>query len=168
MTQSASTTHLTEVDALRLEIERFLYKEALLLDQRRFDEWLALFVEDATYVVPNDADEVNPSEAGALIFDDYRAISARVRRFQHPAALTQLPAPKTRHFISNVLVEPSSGDDVAVTSYQVVYVSRRGHDTTYPGSSEYLLRRVGDDWRIRRKKVCLINSDQALSSLPIL
>ncbi len=169
MTQAAPTAgQLTALDALRLEIERFLYKEASLLDQRRFDEWLALFAEDATYIVPNDGDDLNPSEVGALIFDDYRAISARVRRFQHPAALTQIPAPKTRHFISNVLVDPGGDNDVGVTSYQVVYVSRRGRDTTYPGSAEYLLRRVGDDWLIRRKKVCLINSDRALSSLPIL
>ncbi|HZT07707.1 MAG TPA: aromatic-ring-hydroxylating dioxygenase subunit beta [Chloroflexota bacterium] len=159
---------MTKSGALRLEIERFLYEEAALLDNRQFDEWLTLFAEDGSYHVPNDDDEVRPGDAGALIYDDYRAIAARVRRFQHPAALTQIPPPKTRHFITNVVVNPGPDDEVTVTSYQIVYASRRGQDKQYPGSMEHVLRRDGDRWRIRRKKVCLITGDKALASLPIL
>ena len=43
-----------ELKQLRLarEIEQFLYAEAELLDQRRFNEWLDLFTEDARYWMP--------------------------------------------------------------------------------------------------------------------
>lgn len=37
---------------MKAAVERFLYDEAELLDARRFEEWLALFAEDATYEVP--------------------------------------------------------------------------------------------------------------------
>ena len=35
-------------DVLR-EVEQFLYREARLLDERRFHEWLALFTDDVHY-----------------------------------------------------------------------------------------------------------------------
>ncbi|HWM76977.1 MAG TPA: aromatic-ring-hydroxylating dioxygenase subunit beta, partial [Methylomirabilota bacterium] len=37
---------------LKQEIESFLYREADLLDERRYEEWLELFTEDAHYWMP--------------------------------------------------------------------------------------------------------------------
>jgi len=34
------------------EVERFYYDEAALLDAHRYDEWLALFSDDARYFMP--------------------------------------------------------------------------------------------------------------------
>lgn len=154
--------------AQRLDIERFLFWEAELLDQRRFDEWLELFTKDASYSVPNDSEDIDPDQAGALILDDRDGIAARVRRFQHPAALTQVPAPRTRHFITNVSIRPGPEHEVVVTSNQLVYFTRRGRHAQYPGTWEHILQLVDGEWRIRRKKVYLITSDEAYSQLPIL
>src|SRR6516164_7795688 len=37
---------------LKQEIEDFLYREADLLDERRYDEWLGLLAEDVRYWMP--------------------------------------------------------------------------------------------------------------------
>src|SRR5262245_55677940 len=88
------------------EIEQFLYYEALLLDTNRLEEWLALFTPDATYWVPNVREDGDPDEDGVIAHDDYLALAARVKRLRHPANPTQVPPPRTRHFITNVLVTP--------------------------------------------------------------
>src|SRR5437016_852294 len=89
--------------AVQLESERFLYHEAALIDQRRWDEWLDLFTEDALYWVP--ADEENPGDEAqaAIINEDRDGIAKRIKRLEHPSTLTELPPRRTRHFITNVV-----------------------------------------------------------------
>ena len=37
---------------LQHEVEQFLYHEARLLDERKFDDWLALLTDDIHYWMP--------------------------------------------------------------------------------------------------------------------
>ncbi|MEA2987083.1 MAG: hypothetical protein QOD94_3337, partial [Alphaproteobacteria bacterium] len=64
--------------------EQFLVHEARLLDEARFDEWLALFTEDAWYWVPVDAEQKDPFTTVSLIYDDRRLLETRVRRLASP------------------------------------------------------------------------------------
>lgn len=150
------------------EIEQFLYHEARLIDERRLDEWTALFADDALYWIPNLDAASAPTEVGPLVYDDRAALSIRAARLQHPAALTQNPPPRTRHFLSNLSVEARDGGEYATTANQLVYVSRGATEAVYPGWCEHLLRRVEGDWRIVRKKVCLLNNNRPLAQLPVL
>ena len=62
-------------DALDLDrCERFLLHEARLLDEARFDDWLALFTPDAWYWVPSAPDQDNPHDTVSLIYDDRRLL----------------------------------------------------------------------------------------------
>jgi 3-phenylpropionate/cinnamic acid dioxygenase small subunit len=157
-------------DATRLqpEVEQFLYREAMLLDRRQFDEWLGLFTEDALYWVPNAQDDGDPNEDGIIVYEDRLGLKARTMRLQHPLNPTQTPPPRTQHSITNVIAEPLSPDEVRVCSNQVVYVSVGQGQAVYPGACEHLLRRHNGTWRIARKKVNLIGSDGALAQLPVL
>jgi 3-phenylpropionate/cinnamic acid dioxygenase small subunit len=153
---------------LQHEIEQLLFHEADLIDQRRFDEWLQLFADDAVYCVPNAAEDAPTGEQGFIILEDRRGIADRVRRLQHPAALTQVPPPRTRHMITNVRVASGETGEVAVSSNQVVYFARQRRQVNYPGSWEHVLSRSADGWRIRRKTVFLLTNDQAMSQIPVL
>ena len=155
-------------ESLQHEVEQLLFHEAELIDQRRFDEWLQLFADDAVYCVPNAAEDAPTGEQGFIILEDRRGIADRVRRLQHPAALTQVPAPRTRHMITNVRIGSDGDGEVAVSSNQVVYFARQGRQVQYPGSWEHVLSRSADGWRIRRKKVFLLTNDQAMSQVPVL
>jgi len=56
---------------LEREVENFLVREAALLDEWRLDDWLALFTEDARYMVPaTDLPTADPKETLAIINDD--------------------------------------------------------------------------------------------------
>lgn len=154
-------------EALYRDVEQFLFHEADLIDHRRLDDWLQLFSDDAVYCVPNASEDGDPQE-GFIVYEDRKGILERVRRLQHPAALTQVPPPRTRHMITNVVIKPSDNGEVVVASNQVVYFARSGRQVEYPGSWEHILTRVQDGWRIRRKQVFLLTNDRPMSQLPVL
>ena len=56
------------------ECEKFLVHEARLLDEGRFDEWLALFTADAWYWVPSEPNQASPRDTVSLIYDDRRLL----------------------------------------------------------------------------------------------
>jgi 3-phenylpropionate/cinnamic acid dioxygenase small subunit len=144
------------------EFEEFLYGEAELLDTRQYPEWLSLFTEDGVYWMPAGKDDIDPHKETSLIFDDRRALSERVARLLHPAAHSQTPPSRTRHLISNVRHQEIEKDRVRLYSNFAVLESRLGIQRWWGGNSEHDLRREDGHWRIRLKKVCLINNDGVL------
>ena len=71
--------------------EDFLVHEAALLDDGRFDAWLALFTDDACYWVPSEPNQTSPHETVSLIYDDRRLLETRVRRLASPRIYSQEP-----------------------------------------------------------------------------
>src|SRR5580704_15055970 len=71
--------------------EQFLLHEARLLDDGKFDDWLALFTLDAWYWVPSESDQSDPVETVSLIYDDRRLLETRVRRLASPRMYSQEP-----------------------------------------------------------------------------
>src|SRR5262249_50847346 len=53
----------------RQQAEDFLYHEARLLDERRFEEWLELFTADGLYWLPMD-DGTDPTLEPSILFAD--------------------------------------------------------------------------------------------------
>jgi len=78
--------------------EQFLFHEAHLLDTQCFEEWLALFAEDATYWVPLEQGQKDPHQTASLIYDDRTLLELRVKQMRHPRAHARSPlrAPSTR------------------------------------------------------------------------
>jgi 3-phenylpropionate/cinnamic acid dioxygenase small subunit len=147
------------------EVEQFLYFEASLLDSRRYDEWLDLFTEDASYWLPSGDPEADPQSSPSLIFDDRRALGQRATRLLHPSAHSQTPPSRTSRVIGNVRLEEIGADETRVHSTFGLFESRLGVQRVFGGRAEHLLRRVDGTWRIASKKVDLINSDGFLNNL---
>ncbi|SRR5579885_567719 len=149
------------------EIEQFLYREARLLDQRRFSEWLALFADDATYAMPlGDPDPRLEEGAGraalGLPAGDYDRpfLALVVQRLEASQTYAERPPSITRHLIANVEVaDGEAADEVSVRSCFAVFQTRPGRfEQTYFGERTDRLRRVGDDWRIVQRTVTLDHS----------
>ena len=68
----------------RARFEAFLIHEAMLLDARRFRDWMGLFTEDGTYWVPAVPDQPNPFDQASLFYDDRDLLKTRVERLEHP------------------------------------------------------------------------------------
>ncbi len=155
------------------EAEQFLVAEARLLDERRFEEWEALFTEDGVYWVPMDPDR-DPTDSVSIIYDDRKRLHERVYRLTKTPVLDQNPPSRTVRLVANVEVEPGDGPgEQRVRCNQLIAEMRPGG----PGQAglnsprwlaarcEYRLRRVDGRWRIAWKKVVLLDSDQAQYNL---
>jgi ethylbenzene dioxygenase subunit beta len=147
--------------------EQFLIHEARLLDEARFDEWLALFTADAWYWVPSQPDQKNPRDIISLIYDDRRLLETRVRRLSSPRIYSQEPRSRTSRIVANVTIEEAAADGQACTVRSKFQLSeyRRNAQTPYAGTSFHRLVRVGDDLRIAWKRVDLVNCDAPLEGL---
>lgn len=144
---------------LQKEIEDFLYREAHLLDEHRFDEWLDLFSDDARYLMPL-REQVQGDVAPAghpIIDDDKNMLKARVIVQSSGFCHAETPTSMTCHMISNVIVDAGPGDnEVTARSSFIVRQARKLRDEAWwAGRRTDLLRRGGDGWLIVRREVTL-------------
>lgn len=153
---------------LARELEQFIYREADLLDHRRYDDWLKLMTDDVLYWVPNFRQDGDLGEVGVIAYERLDGLRARVARVQHELNPTQRPPPRTLHFLTNI-ISSGEGDGVAeVTSNVLLYVSKDKQLVQFPARNEHKLRKVDGNWRICQKKVNLLGSDLPVSQLPLL
>jgi len=66
--------------AVRDEFRRLLEREARLLDQLRYDDWLALYTAECVYWVPSTPNAGDPRREIAIMFDDRRRLEDRIYR----------------------------------------------------------------------------------------
>lgn len=150
---------------LRAEVAELLFHEASLLDRGRFDEWLELYTDDATYWIPLQADQSDPLTTSSIVYDDRRLMEARVRQFQHPRAHARVPAPRTVHQVGNVRVLEVDGRDTRVGSTLVLVEYRRERQRVWGAVVEHRLRRTAHGLRIAAKRVDLVNSEAELDGI---
>ena len=144
-------------------VAEFLYREARLLDARKFGEWLELFCDDAVFWVPavgmDRAYTTEPETSLNFIYMKGRpALEARVFRVESGGSLASNPLPHTRHLVTNVIAENGRLDGAieAFANTQVVAFCEPRGQQILTGSYEYLLRPENGRLRIARKKVLLL------------
>ena len=140
----------------------FLYREARLLDDRQWDEWLTCYASDVTYWMPawDDDDQIteDPQSQISLIFYPNRdGLEDRVFRIKTERSGASTPEPRTSHNISNVEVIERRGDLVDVRfNWHTMYFRYKTVDPYY-GTSFYTIDFSGPAPLIRRKTVVLKN-----------
>ena len=147
--------------------EQFLYHEARLLDTQRYEEWLALFTDDATYWVPLEKDQPEPLETSSIIHDDRTLLELRVKQARHPRAHARQPLARTVHQVGNVMIEEGK-DEIQVTSTLQLVDFRNQKQRLYGALVEHRLRRVNGGFKIAHKRVDLVNSEGELDGIAIL
>lgn len=139
-------------------------QEGLLLDQQRWDDWLALFTEDTHFWMPAWTDEHRLSESPeselSLMYCSARAgLEDRVWRVRSNLSVASRPLPRTTHMVSNCVVSLIAGGRLFAESSWSSHVfnlkQRTGH--VFHGRYEHTLRQEGQAWRIERKKIILMN-----------
>lgn len=157
-----------DIDLLR-EVEQFIYREARLADELRYDEWESLWTEDAIYWVPANGDDIDPTAQMSVLFDNRSRIATRIKQLQTGKRHSQNPPSRLRRLISNVELMPNeTDDDVIAGANFLIYESRERGVTLWAGRTEYRLRRTDDGLRLASKKVMLVNNDRALSTMSFL
>ena len=150
------------------EVEQFLYCEARLLDERRLEEWRALFTEDGLYWAPTRPGQKTPEEAVSLFLDDPLTMGARIRRLGHPDVHVQTPPSHTTHLVSNIELAPTdAAGEITVFAAFAMAEYRHTEPHWYAGRYEYRLRRIDGALRIALKKVMLVNASAAFTTISI-
>lgn len=148
-------------DAVFLEVQRFLNREAALLDRRDYTAWFALLTEDVKYVVT--ARVSRPAETGpldyAIIDEDADTLRLRVLQIGDPRLTrAENPATLTRRFVSNFEVEAAAPPDDFVAHSNLLVYRQRGtapDGDFYAGQRRDVLRRDGASLRIAERLVRL-------------
>jgi 3-phenylpropionate/cinnamic acid dioxygenase small subunit len=142
-------------------------REALLLDAQRWDDWLALYAEDAVFWLPAWTDEhrlaASPERELSLIHCSSRAgLEDRVWRVRSGLSVASRPLPRTTHSVANGVARAAddrAGGDVVVESSWTCHVFVLKERTThvFHGRYEHRLRRDREQWRIAAKTIVLMN-----------
>ena len=150
---------------VKQDVEDFLYHEAELLDERRYEEWLDLFADDVRYWmpmrrnVPADEPEREFTREGADVnwFDEGKdTLTRRVKQIRTGVHWAEQPPSRICHMVSNVQVLEAGADEVRVKSRFLLYRNRVETETDFlVGKREDVLRRVNGGFRIARRKIVL-------------
>ncbi len=159
---------LVPLDAER-EITGFVLDEARLLDERRFDEWLALFAEDGVYWVPGQPGQRSPAEALSLYHEAKALLALRVKRLAQANMHVQVPATRTHHHVAAVRVLAGEGSDADYEVHASLIVAEWRNDAArwFAGRTVHRLRRESGGLRIVLKRVNLIDCDAPHRALAV-
>ena len=169
------------------QVEQFYYKEARLLDDRCFQQWLALVDESIEYsmptrFVPQPDTKLQDTEAflsvdrelerdrdglgSPLRHDGYLETFVRTFRCFKANAWAESPPPRTRRFITNIEVIPLEDDCYQTYSNFHMFYSHRGADNhTYTGGRRDILKAVDGGFKLLKREIIL---DMDIITVPTL
>lgn len=155
------STHQTLVDVV--------YHEARCIDEQRWDEWLALYTDDAHYWMPLTHGQTDPLLQGSLMYEDKMLLGIRVERLKGRRTFSQEPISRCHHLLQAPSVEMlDAGQGQARLRTAFHYVETRGDDQQlYAGWASHDLRWQGEAWRIVLKRVDLVNCDAAFGNIQL-
>ncbi|MEK7943285.1 aromatic-ring-hydroxylating dioxygenase subunit beta [Pigmentiphaga sp. YJ18] len=149
---------------VRADAQAVVFQEAAHLDAQRWDDWLALYAEDASFWLPAWTDEhrlsVSPDSELSLMYCAARAgLEDRVWRVRSGLSVASTPLPRTCHAVTGCVATAAGEGRVRVESAWTCHVYNVKHrdQHTFFGRYEHLLRPEGDGWRIAAKKIVLMN-----------
>lgn len=142
-----------------------LEREAICLDEQRWDDWLALFTADCEYWMPTwRSDETlatSPeTEVSHFYYGRRAGLEDRVLRVRSRRSPASMPLPRTTHLLGNIaFIEPPAGDRMRLRSSWVshVFFPRSKEQHAFFGHAEHELVSSDGLWLIARKKIILQN-----------
>lgn len=150
------------------DVTQFIYREARLQDEHRYDDWEALWTDDGVYWVPANGDGGDPEQVMSIIYDNRSRIALRIRQYHTGKRFSQTPQSRLRRLISNIEVLEDDGSELSVGSNVLIFENQTRGDVLWAARTEYRLRRVDGALRMARKKVNLVNNQDALYSMAFL
>ena len=161
---AASPVTLSQQQALWLELMQFYIREAWLLDERKYKEWLDLFTDDVLYFMPRRKNvprrelhrELTPLGDLAILEEDKRYLEMRVARLDTGMAWAEDPPSRTRHLIGNLEATALENGQVEARTAFLVYRSHLETDSQLlSGCREDVLRKVNGAWQVKKRTIVL-------------
>ncbi|MBY5932726.1 aromatic-ring-hydroxylating dioxygenase subunit beta [Tateyamaria omphalii] len=155
-------------DVTKDQVVDFIYDEARMLDEGRYDEWLALWLPDGHYWMPLDYKQTDPHLVTSLLYEDNFMLRLRVERLNGARTFSQKPKSRCHHVIQRPFIDEFTPERI-VTNTSMHYVETRLDEQFLLALvATHELRVVEGQLRIANKRVDLLNSDAAFGSIQLL
>ena len=149
--------------AVRDEFRRLLEREARLLDQFRYEDWLAMYAAECVYWVPSTPNAGDPRREIAVMFDDRRRLEDRIYRLRTGFAWSQAPQSRTARLVTNVEVFATANNGARMLRSNFLISEFWDKEMrTLAGWAAHRVVRSGDAWTIAAKQINLLECDQAI------
>lgn len=147
----------------------FVYREARLLDEQRFDDWIDLFAPDGRYWMPLEYGQTDRRLTASLMDDDLFLLRLRVERLKGNRTYSQKPKSRCHHVLQQPQVDVfDSGSNRYIVWTSIHYVeSRQDHQDLYAAWTTHDLTEIDGALRIRLKRVDLVNCDAAFGNIQL-
>ena len=152
----------------REQVIDFIYDEARMLDEGRYDEWLSLWLEDGHYWMPLDYKQTDPHLVTSMLYEDMFMLRLRVERLNGARTFSQKPKSRCHHVIQRPFIDEMSEDRI-VTNTSMHYVETRLDEQFLLAlTAVHELAVVEGAIRIANKRVDILNSDAAFGNIQLL
>jgi len=148
-----------------LSATAFVWAEADMLDHGEYAAWLDLWAPDGLYIVPIDPDTDDFANRLNYANDDADMRAKRVARLTSGESMSTQPRARTVRSVSRLRILSSGGNAVTLRGAQDLRDFRKDSFHQHTADVTWELVRNGEDWRIKRKVVRLINSIDTLSTI---
>ena len=146
----------------------FIYDEVRMLDEGRYDDWLALWLPDGMYWMPLEYKQDDPINQTSLLYEDMFMLKLRVERLNGVRTFSQKPKSRCHHVIQRPFVDEVNGDRF-VTNTSMHYVETRLDEQQLLAlTARHDLALVDGTLRIAAKRVDILNSDAAFRNIQLL
>lgn len=148
----------------------FIYAEARMLDEGRFNDWLDLWLPDGHYWMPLDYKQTDPHLVTSLLYEDLFMLKLRVERLNGARTFSQKPKSRCHHVIQRPFVDQmDNATGKYITNTSMHYVETRLDDQFLLAlTATHELEQVDGKLRIANKRVDLLNSDAAFGNIQLL
>ena len=152
----------TNGHAVQHEVEQFLYRQAELLDAKRWQDYIDLFTDAGIYWMPARPEDTTWDGVPSIFAEDKDLMNVRMGRVQHPDAWSQRPLWGTNHVVGNVIIEQvaANGDVVARSRFHMLEL-RRDNVRHFAGAYLHHLKKTKDGYRIELQRVDMTNAQAA-------
>lgn len=160
---------MATADIARQDLVDFVVNEAHLLDTRRYEEWNALFTDDAFYWIPLVPDQEDGLNHTSHLYEDKLLRELRIERLKSPRAFSQQPQSRCHHLLQVPVVEQFDAEArsfVVRTGFH--YTESQGDELQfYVGTFFHHLTVQDGALRMTLKRVNLLNCDAALPAVQL-
>jgi 3-phenylpropionate/cinnamic acid dioxygenase small subunit len=151
------------------DLAAFVYREARLLDELRYDEWLKLFAADGRYWMPAEWQQTDPKLQASLMYEDLLLLRIRVERLSGARTYSQKPKSRSQHLLQAPQIDEINPVENRYRTWTPFhYAETRGDEwTMHAGWFRHELRMEDGALKIVLKRVDLVNFDAAFGNIQL-
>lgn len=145
------------------EVRKWLYREARLLDEERFKEWLEMLTPDIHYWLPLRENRFRrdrrppptPATSASVFNDDLHDLQLRIKRFDTGLVWSEDPRPRVSRVVTNIeVMEGDSSAGLEVNSTITILRSRRqDEEVSFNAKRQDVLRKIDGEWKLARRHI---------------